>query len=173
MALTVGLAVGGGAWAAGAAEKLPQVGQHAPGLAGFALDGKMWSFKRAVKSSASSTPIRAVVVSFFATWCEPCKHGLPIIRKQVAAHPGALMVLVAKQEDAQKVRTHAAALGIADLVVLPDPYNHVSKAYGVQALPRTFVMDASGVVRAVFLDEGPGFSEALGKALDDVVRAPR
>ena len=58
------------------AERLPSVGQAAPALAGYAVDGKMWTLKGALKPR-SGPGARAVVVGFFATWCHPCEAALP------------------------------------------------------------------------------------------------
>ena len=55
-------------------------GDKAPPFSMRQLNGKMFSLRDYTGSSAKK-PKKAVLLSFFATWCEPCKKEIPIIKK--------------------------------------------------------------------------------------------
>lgn len=94
------------------------------------------------------------LVSFFATWCEPCREELP------------MLVRVAKDFEAKNVRLVAANLdepeeqgaAVAAFVnAMPEvrPYvalatGEVGSAWNVAVFPSTFVVDAKGRVVSAF-----------------------
>lgn len=144
-----------------------KVAHAAPTFAGWNLDGEQVSSRR-LWGSAQSPGQGPVVVSFFATWCEPCKRGLPAIQRlaRLKSDKGVSVVLVAFQQSADEIKAWLAEQKIA-LPTLPDPHGKVSARYGVDtALPRTFVIDATGVVRTIFVEEGKDFERMLSLALD-------
>lgn len=139
-------------------------GEPMPTFAGWTLDGKMLSLNRVVQGEKDEAKA-PVVVTFFATWCKPCEHGLPILDK-VAREKGAKLVLVAYGQEADVVKPFLSEKGIARTCIL-DPYLKVSSRSGVDdALPRTFVLDEKGVVRAIFTLEGDDFETALAAAVE-------
>ena len=48
----------------------PQIGEKTPGFITFALDGK----RIALKDYWEQHRKKVLVLSFFATWCQPCRH---------------------------------------------------------------------------------------------------
>jgi peroxiredoxin len=141
-----------------------EVGKPFPSFAGWGLDGQMVNLKRLLeKPRGGGEATRAVVVSFFATWCKPCKKNLPPLARTVAAAgPGVKAVLVDfGPEESDKVKAFVADLGLTYPVLL-DPYTKVSTRCGVtESLPRTFVLDGKGVLTAIFVHEGSDFEKAL------------
>ncbi len=55
-----------------------------------------------------------LVVSFFASWCRPCRHDLPLVERTVLGHPGvrALHVSLDEVRDAPKVLRMQVELGL-------------------------------------------------------------
>jgi peroxiredoxin len=85
---------------------------------------------------------RIVLVHFFATWCEPCREELPALsRLAQRTDPQALRILaISVAEPDARVRNFMARMS-PSFPVLLDRDRGVAKAWGVSALPTTFVLD--------------------------------
>jgi thiol-disulfide isomerase/thioredoxin len=144
-----------------------EVGKPFPSFAGWGLDGTMVTLKRLLEKPRTGEATRAVVVSFFATWCKPCEKTLPPLSRAVtAAGPTVKAVLVDYgPEEVEKVKGFVGGLGLAFPVLL-DPYLKVAGRSGTtESLPRTFVLDGKGNVAAIFVHEGSDFEQALAAEL--------
>lgn len=142
------------------------VGGAAPTFAGWDAEGRMVSL-RDLLPGPEKTAGGPILVSFFATWCEPCKKGLPAMArlKERLAREDLRVVLVAFGQSADEFKPWLEKEGI-DLPALADPFGKISARYGVaQALPRTFVLDGEGTIRAIFVLEGVDFEERLGETI--------
>jgi peroxiredoxin len=143
-----------------------EVGKPFPSFAGWGLDGAMISSRRLLEKPRVGEAPRGLVVSFFATWCQPCRANLPALARSVAAAAGVRAVLV--HYGPEEPESLAAFLRDAKLAlpVVLDPHLKISSRCGVtQSLPRTFVLDGAGNVAAIFEFEGPDFEQALSAVL--------
>lgn len=92
----------------------------------------------------------AVIVNFWATWCDPCRTELPLLDRIAAGHAGTLAVLAVEAgEPVADVRSFAAELNLSALRILPDPAGRVRDLYIVRGLPTTFFVDGLGIVRRI------------------------
>ena len=97
---------------------------------------------------------RPVVVTFWATWCVPCRQELPLFAAAAQAHraQGLAVVPVDYQESPDAVERFWRDLGL-DLTPYLDPDGTASRAFGVglqvTGLPMTVLVDRHGVVRFV------------------------
>ena len=91
---------------------------------------------------------KVVLVNFWATWCEPCKSAMPGLQQLADELPDRAFVLysVDLREDGQQVDAFQRQYGL-NLYALLDDNGDVTRAYGVRALPATFLIDQHGVVR--------------------------
>src|ERR1700730_19425388 len=91
---------------------------------------------------------KVVLVNFWATWCEPCKSEMPGLQRLADELRDRPFVLysVDLQEDAAQVQAFQRDFGLSLYAVL-DQDGDVTRAYGVRALPATFVIDQRGVLR--------------------------
>lgn len=92
-----------------------------------------------------------IVLSFFASWCVPCRNELPLINSFVdeLKNSGITVVLVNVKEDSKKIRALLAELKVDKPIVLSDLNGKTSEKYQVRFLPTTFFIDAGGKVKGV------------------------
>ena len=101
---------------------------------------------------------RPLIVNFFASWCEPCKTETPLLAKFYRAEKGQVAIVGLDEND---VLGNALSFTHADGVTYPvgwDPGGAAATAYGVNALPQTFFLNArhqvvDRVFGAVTLDD--------------------
>ena len=118
------------------------VGQPSPDLAFRTVDGH--------EVRLSEMRGRRVLLSFWATWCMPCRFEMPALDALLRERPddGALAFGISDESELL-IRGFASENDIVfPLASLPEhsrpaPYNHLP------ALPATFVVDASGRIEAV------------------------
>jgi peroxiredoxin len=85
----------------------------------------------------------AVLIHFFATWCEPCREELPALNRLAARAGGGVTVLAIAVADADRSVQRFFAATPVDFPILLDRDRAVAKAWNVATLPTTFVLDGS------------------------------
>lgn len=129
----------------------PASGARAPALVLPALDGP------AVRLAALHG--RAVLVHFFATWCEPCREELPALaRLATSLDPatGPVVLTVDVGEVPVRVRRYferSFAGSPIGFPVLIDEDRAAARAWNISGLPATVLLDTSHIVRHAA--EGP------------------
>jgi cytochrome c biogenesis protein CcmG/thiol:disulfide interchange protein DsbE len=94
---------------------------------------------------------RAVLLDFWATWCEPCRLQAPIVEQIARRWSDRGVVVVGVNTDTPgegDPRTFASAWGLTYPVV-KDEVGLASRAYGVEALPTLVVVSRLGKIIAV------------------------
>jgi thiol-disulfide isomerase/thioredoxin len=94
-----------------------------------------------------------VVVSFWGTWCPPCKDEFPEL---VAAHrkyrEAGLEVIAVNQRD-QEIRTAAVEEFVkehkVEFIVAMDQRGKARRSFRLVGLPTTVFIDAAGVIRRI------------------------
>jgi thiol-disulfide isomerase/thioredoxin len=117
------------------------LGAPAPALIVTQLDGQEFDLAR-VRG-------KVVVVNYWASWCSPCRAEMPALDKFYQRHRGQGLVLLGLSVD--EARDRAAVADIMRKFSYPAALAADAKANGfgpALAVPMTFVIDASGVVRA-------------------------
>ena len=99
---------------------------------------------------------RPVVISYWATWCEPCKQELPILQQisNEYANSGLLIVTVdaIEQDNIDNIQGLLDQLGI-NLPVLLDQQNQFQSAYKQLFFPTSYFIDSNGVIRFIKLGD--------------------
>jgi len=109
---------------------------------------------------------RPVVLTFFATWCAPCRDEMPLLSEVQQRFSDRITVLcvVVDPENAERVRSMTSGLAIPYPFLL-DEGQGIMQAYGVQALPATFVIGVDGRVLSSFQVFGEDEQAALTELL--------
>ncbi len=108
-----------------------------------------------------------VILSFFATWCEPCLKEIPELEKLANEFRGRELkiFLVNLKEDRALVEKFYREKNIT-LPVLFDKYGIVAGKYHVDSLPRLFVIDREGKLLWQTIGYQENFSTTLRRILD-------
>lgn len=138
-------------------------GQPAPALTLRRLDGSTVTL--------ASLKGRVVLLNFWATWCPPCVEEMPELVAIAKAYEAQGVVFVAanQEEPGEAEATLGPWLArypdVRPWVAIADP--SAAEAFRVEALPTTYVLDASGAVVQVARGQVAGWR--VRKWLDDAL----
>ncbi|MGI4758989.1 MAG: TlpA family protein disulfide reductase [Janthinobacterium lividum] len=107
---------------------------------------------------------RVVLIDFWATWCGPCKQELPHMKKlaeQYAGQPFEL-ISVSWDSDEAKWKDFVAANGMT-WNQYRDANHSLSNAFGINAIPHYFTIDANGTLAAENLGSGSNIDGRIKK----------
>lgn len=137
-----------------------RVGDVPPDSLGVTADG------RAVHVSDHAGKV--VVTTFWASWCGPCRHELPLLEGlQRAAGPEQLRVVAINIEDGDDFRRVARALSELKLTITHDTDRKSSRAFGTNGIPHMLIIGRDGRVRKIHR----GYSEDQIDAYLDEINA--
>jgi cytochrome c biogenesis protein CcmG/thiol:disulfide interchange protein DsbE len=99
----------------------------------------------------SSLRGRAVVVNFWASWCQPCKQEAPFLEEvwQADRDRGLVVLGLDAKDFRADARRFAERFGLTFPLVYDGP-GALTSDYGVTGFPETFVVDRDGKVVAAF-----------------------
>lgn len=113
---------------------------------------------------------RSVLVHFFATWCEPCRAELQSLRQladKMQGRPFAVIAIDTGEPDSRAQRFFASRP--VPFAVLLDRDGALGKAWQIDALPTTFVLDANLVPRLVADGDVDWSRPDVEEALTDLI----
>ena len=95
---------------------------------------------------------KPVMINFWATWCAPCREEMPAMERLYRRHRehGFVLLAVSVDTDAALVRPFLEQHGLTFPVAL-DAKMSLANAYGVRALPSSFLVDRDGNLAALAL----------------------
>jgi thiol-disulfide isomerase/thioredoxin len=142
----------------------PGVGDLAPSFLGRALDGRVVSL--------DSYRGKVVVVSFWATWCPPCREELPILGNIQKAGQGYIQVIAVNIEAKDVFRRAAKILAEYQLLLANDVDKRGFNSYGARGLPHLVVIGKDGRIVSVHSGYGRGEIPDLADELNRALAAP-
>jgi cytochrome c biogenesis protein CcmG/thiol:disulfide interchange protein DsbE len=120
----------------------PIVGAPAPGFSLGDLQGRLVAL--------SSLRGKAVLLNFWATWCEPCREELPMLDGIARKYAETLSVIGVETGDpGDAVRSFTDPLALTSVTILLDPSFAARDLYLVRGLPTSFFIDSGGTVRRI------------------------
>lgn len=147
-----------------------RAGDVPPDFVGWNRDGE--------KAFVSQYHGKVVVATFWASWCAPCRREMQVLENiQTKVSMNNLQVIAINfNEDRDTWRRIKGALKDVVLLLTHDRSGVVSKAYGVDSIPRVFLIDRSGRVAYTHTGYGedalPGFVDEINELLRQPVAPP-
>ena len=161
----VALSAVGALWPATAEANNLQLGKPAPPLVLHTLDGH--------EIATTALLGKVVIVTFWASYCEPCREELPILsdyaRRHVQAGLQVLGFCIDPPDNIEEVRNVAKSLSFP-VGLLGTPY---AGGYGrIWRMPVSFVIDRSGnLIDDGWKDDNPVWTtERLHRIVDPMLR---
>jgi len=107
---------------------------------------------------------KVVVVSFWASWCTPCRRELNTLEglQRVGGPKGVQVIAVNWKEDPRIISEFKKAMPDLQMRLASDSKGTAGNKYGIEALPQMFILDKEGKVS--FISVGYGDS-----VVDEVV----
>lgn len=160
---------------AGLGSALPAKAQHEvtawparsplPPIEALDLDGKTWRLA-ALKD-------RAVLLNFWASWCEPCRAEMPTLQQLADLYgDDKLLVLALNFKESPATATRFARTTGLRLPVLLDRDGAIARACGVKVFPSTLLIAPDGQVRQRVRGELDWTGSEAGALVEALLRTP-
>jgi thiol-disulfide isomerase/thioredoxin len=136
--------------------------QPRPTLAATDLQGQRWAW--------ADLRGRAVLLNFWASWCEPCRAEMPSLQTLAELYgPDRLVVLAVNFKEPNATIERYVQRSALALPVLPDPDGAMTRQWGVKVFPTTVLVGADGRVRAVLRGELDWTSQAAARLVEPLL----
>jgi len=114
---------------------------------------------------------KVVMVNFWATWCGPCQQEMPLLDQMYKKYKPAGFTLIGVNVDkeAPAVKDLMARKPVSFPVLL-DPANEVSKAYHVNEMPSSVIIDRKGEIRYIHRGYRPGDENEYQDRIRQLIR---
>ena len=137
-----------------------------PAVGAIAPDFTARNLVTGEKVHLSSEQGKLVFLTFWASWCPPCRRELPILENvQKKLGKDKVMVYAVsfrdRKEALYQIRKQAKAQDW-QISLLEDPNGRVADRYGIQAIPHLFIIGRDGKILAIHT----GYGEA---SIDELV----
>jgi thiol-disulfide isomerase/thioredoxin len=117
----------------------------APRWQGTDLEGRVWQL--------SKLSGRAVLINFWASWCEPCRAEMPSLQQIAVEAPDKLIVLAVNLKESEDTVRRFAQRTDLQLPLILDADGGMARAWGVTVYPSTVLIDTQGRVHSVVRGE--------------------
>ena len=153
-----------------ATHDIVQAGETAPTFFLRQATGESFFLTKIVGPRAKEAVRKPIVLSYFATWCIPCKKEIPQLEILQKKYPGVGIYLIDVNEPPDLLAAYIEEYEIG-LKVLLDRYGKVATKYGVVNeqgvgnLPTLFIIDEDGTIILSHV----GYKEGDEKEYDEIL----
>ena len=92
---------------------------------------------------------QALVINFWATWCEPCREEMPSLALLAQNQSGKLRVLAVNFKESPAAVNQFVATTSLTIPAVRDPDGALARAWGIRVFPSTVLVGADGKVHSV------------------------
>ena len=89
---------------------------------------------------------KVLVVTFWASWCGPCKRELTMLEKLQTLAQDRLKIVAVNIEEREVFRDVARALKDLNVTITNDPKQYAKQSYGVGGIPHMVIIGKDGKV---------------------------
>ena len=131
--------------AASAGVAAPKAGETAPDFVGYNADGQ--------PLLVTAYSGKVVVLSFWASWCGPCKKELPLL-EGIARTAGKerVQVLAVNVESSEVYKRLSRRTSELQMLVASDAGHEAQRAYGVNGIPHMVIIGKDGHILRIHVD---------------------
>ena len=113
------------------------------------------------------------LVDFWASWCEPCARAFPFLNElERDLGDRGLRILGVNLDEVESEARDFLTRFQPGFELAYDPDGSCPRAFGVAAMPSTYLIDREGVVRYVFKGFREGEAERLRAAIETLLPPP-
>lgn len=141
------------------------IGKVAPAISLTQLDGQPFDL-------ASKKDNEIVILDFWATWCGPCRMGMPILNKvsKEFADKDVRLYAVNLQETPDQVNAFLESNEMKELTVVLDSNGETSQPYMASSIPLMIMIGKDGTVKKVHLGVTPNYEDEVRADLEELTQ---
>jgi thiol-disulfide isomerase/thioredoxin len=117
---------------------------------------------------------KLVIVSFWASWCGPCRKELPVLAtiQKKGTHDKIAIFAVNWRESADQFRQIKRVFKDIDLTLVSDESGRFGREYGVNGIPHMVIIGRDGRIAAVHVGYGESEIPALVDEINSLWNKP-
>jgi peroxiredoxin len=141
-----------------------------PAVGTIAPDFKVHNLVTGEDVTLSSQRGKVVILTFWASWCPPCKRELPILEnaQRLVGKDKLVVFAVSHRDKPEALAAIKRPASNWQISVMTDRNDHVASLYSVTKIPHLFMIDRDGKVVANHLGYG---DRTLHELISDINRA--
>jgi thiol-disulfide isomerase/thioredoxin len=146
-----------------------------PKLSGPAIGSVAPDFKAHNSITGATIPLssqrgKVVILTFWASWCAPCKRELPILEnaQRFLGKDKLTVFAVSFEENPEAAKVLKKAAANWQINVIEDPNGWIARRYAISSIPHLFIIDRDGKIAANHLGYGDSTVDEL---VSDINRA--
>ncbi|MEM6577001.1 MAG: TlpA disulfide reductase family protein [Pseudomonadota bacterium] len=118
---------------------------------------------------------KITVVNFWAVWCEPCRHEMPMLsslQAQLGGDQFEVVTIATGRNAPSAMQRFFDDIAVDNLPLHADPRMAMSRAMGVLGLPVTLILDREGQEIARMVGDADWSSESAKSILTHLIASP-
>jgi thiol-disulfide isomerase/thioredoxin len=148
-------------------------GPSGPEIGSIAPDFKAHNLVTRESVPLSSQRGKVVILTFWASWCAPCRRELPILEKaQELVGKDKLTVFAVSYMDTQAASAIAKVARQWQINVIEDRNNWIANHYAISSVPHLFIIGRDGKILANHLGYGDRSLEELVADINGAMAQP-
>lgn len=138
---------------------------NSPAVGSVAPDFTAYDYVTGEKTRLSAQHGKVVILTFWATWCAPCREELPNL-EGIQEHVGKdrLVVLAVNYRDSEATISYLrknAKKAAWKISMLLDPNGGIAVKYGIDSIPHLFLIGRDGNIAAAHSGFGDGSLDTM------------
>ena len=145
-----------------------------PAVGTIAPDFKVQNLVTGEDVTLSSQHGKVVILTFWASWCPPCKRELPILEsaQRVISKDRLVVFAVSYRDKPEALAAIKKPAASWQINIMKDGAQHVADLYGISKIPHLFMISRDGKIVANHLGYGDSTLEVLVADINRALAAP-